>query len=200
MLPSERLGGGVLRSFAVEFPTVQLRLHVEALGAIYGDGPRPQGDPPGPFGAARGRGSRASSAVAAGSIPMVPVAAPDHPLGRMDRIPLGCGGATMRSLSSPIGRAFYRRARDYSVMSPKTWRLADSVVLYVRCCAKGIGRGNMPLPMIESGSGCRRARPACHARPSGWNLSFCGCLAGAIRRRVRRRHWLLGTVCRTRPA
>ena len=33
MLPAERLGK-VLRAFAREFPTVQLRLHVEALGAI----------------------------------------------------------------------------------------------------------------------------------------------------------------------
>ena len=33
MLPADRLGR-VLRAFAAEFPTVQLRLHVEALGAI----------------------------------------------------------------------------------------------------------------------------------------------------------------------
>ena len=33
MLPAERLGK-VLRAFAKEFPTVQLRLHAEALGAI----------------------------------------------------------------------------------------------------------------------------------------------------------------------
>jgi DNA-binding transcriptional LysR family regulator len=33
MLPAERLGT-VLRAFALEFPTVQLRLHVEALGGL----------------------------------------------------------------------------------------------------------------------------------------------------------------------
>lgn len=33
MLPAERLGK-VLRAFALAFPTVQLRLHVEALGAV----------------------------------------------------------------------------------------------------------------------------------------------------------------------
>jgi DNA-binding transcriptional LysR family regulator len=143
MLPSERLGR-VLRQFAVAFPTVQLRLHAEALGAITAmvlDGTAAVGIS-GPLAA----GVEGVECVAAGSVPMVPVAAPDHPLGRMERIPPGAGRDHTQLVLTDRSR--FTEGQDYSVMSPRTWRLADLGAKHA-LLREGIGWGNMPLPMVE---------------------------------------------------
>jgi len=157
MLPSERLGK-VLRAFAAEFPTVQLRLHVEALGAITAMvlDRRAVVGLSGPLAA----GVDGVECVAAGSVPMVPVAAPDHPLGRMERIPPGAGRDYTQLVLTD--RSHFTEGQDYSVMSPKTWRLADLGAKHA-LLREGIGWGNMPLPMIEpdliDGSLIRLAMP-----------------------------------------
>lgn len=144
MLPAERLGK-LLRAFAQQFPTVQLRLHVEALGAIVAmvlertavvgiSGPLSVG-------------VDGIEAMAAGAVPMVPVAAPDHPLGRMERILPGAGRDYTQLVLSDRSR--FTEGRDYSVTSPKTWRLADLGAKHA-LLREGIGWGNMPLPMIEA--------------------------------------------------
>ncbi|WP_176593701.1 LysR family transcriptional regulator [Sphingobium sp. EM0848] len=157
MLPTERLGK-VLRTFAVEFPTVQLRLHAEALGAVTAmvlDRKAIVGIS-GPLAA----GVDGVECIAAGSIPMVPVAAPDHPLGRMDHIPPGAGRDYTQLVLTD--RSPFTEGQDYSVMSPKTWRLADLGAKHA-LLREGIGWGNMPLPMIEpdlvSGTLVRLAMP-----------------------------------------
>ncbi len=144
MLPTERLGK-VLRAFADKFPTVQLRLHVEALGAIIAmvlDGKAIVGVS-GPLVV----GVDGIEHVAAGSIVMAPVAAPDHPLGRMTRIPPGAGRDYTQLVLSDRSR--FTEGRDYSVLSPKTWRLADLGAKHA-LLREGIGWGNMPLAMIEA--------------------------------------------------
>jgi len=144
MLPAERLGK-VLRTFAKEFPTVQLRLHVEALGAITAlvlDRTAIVGIS-GPLAA----GIEGVECIAAGSVPMVPVAAPDHPLGRMERIPPGAGRDYTQLVLSD--RSHTTEGQDFSVLSPKTWRLADLGAKH-SLLREGVGWGNMPLPMIES--------------------------------------------------
>lgn len=143
MLPSERLGK-VLRGFAAEFPTVQLRLHVEALGAITAmvlDGAAMVGIS-GPL----AMGVDGIERMTAGSILMVPVAAPDHPLGRMKHIPPGAGRDYTQLVLTDRSR--FTEGQDYAVVSPKTWRLADLGAKRALLC-EGIGWGNMPLPMIE---------------------------------------------------
>lgn len=143
MMPSERLGK-VLRSFAAEFPTVQLRLHVEALGAITAmvlDRTAAIGIS-GPLAA----GIEGVECIAAGSVPLVPVAAPDHPLGRMERIPPGAGREHTQLVLTDRSR--FTEGQDYSVTSPKTWRLADLGAKHA-LLREGVGWGNMPLPMIE---------------------------------------------------
>lgn len=157
MLPSERLGK-VLRAFAAEYPTVQLRLHVEALGAVTAMvlDRRAVVGLSGPLAA----GVDGVECVAAGSVPMVPVAAPDHPLGRMERIPPGAGRDYTQLVLTDRSR--FTEGQDYSVMSPKTWRLADLGAKHA-LLREGIGWGNMPLPMIEpdliDGSLIRLAMP-----------------------------------------
>lgn len=144
MFPAESLGV-ILRAFAAEFPTVQLRLHVEALGAITSmvlDGTAVIGLS-GPLFAGVG----GLESVSVGSVAMVPVAAPDHPLGRMDPILPGAGREYTQLVLSDRSR--FTDGKDFSVMSPKTWRLADLGAKHA-LLRQGIGWGNMPLPMIEA--------------------------------------------------
>lgn len=142
MLPAERLGK-ILRAFAQAFPTVSLRLHVEALGAIPAlvlerkaviglSGPL-------------ALGVEGLDSMSAGSTPMVPVAAPDHPLGRMAPIPAGAGRNYTQLVLTD--RSSFTAGRDFSVFSARTWRLADLGAKHA-LLREGIGWGNMPLPMI----------------------------------------------------
>lgn len=143
MLPADRLGK-VLRAFATEFPTVSLRLHAEALGAITAmvlDRTAVVGIS-GPLAA----GVEGVECISAGSVPMVPVAAPDHPLGRMERIAPGAGRDYTQLVLTDRSR--FTEGQDFSVLSPKTWRLADLGAKHA-LLREGIGWGNMPLPMIE---------------------------------------------------
>ncbi|MCW6530438.1 MULTISPECIES: LysR family transcriptional regulator [Sphingomonas] len=143
MLPAERLAK-TLRAFAAEFPTVQLRLHVEALGAVTAmvlDGTASIGLS-GPLFV----GVEEIESVSAGAVPLVPVAAPDHPLGRMARIAPGAGRDHIQLVLTD--RSHFTEGRDFSVVSPKTWRLADLGAKHA-LLREGIGWGNMPLPMVE---------------------------------------------------
>ncbi|MET0240698.1 MAG: LysR family transcriptional regulator [Sphingobium sp.] len=143
MLPSERLGK-VLRAFSNAFPTVKLCLHVEGLGAITAmvldrravvgiSGPLSQG-------------VEGIESMIAGSVPMVPVAAPDHPLGRMSVIAPGAGRDYTQLVLTDRSR--FTEGQDFAVSSPRTWRLADLGAKHA-LLREGIGWGNMPLPMIE---------------------------------------------------
>lgn len=144
MMPSERLGS-VLREFARCFPTVSLKLHVEALGAVTGlvlEG-RAQVGISGPLSAGR----EGLEAIAAGSVPMVPVTAPDHPLARMAEIPPGAARHHVQIVLSD--RSHYTDGRDFAVLSPRTWRLADLGAKHA-LLREGVGWGNMPLPAVHA--------------------------------------------------
>lgn len=142
MVPPERLAT-VLRGFASAFPTVQLRLHVEALGAISAmilartatigiSGPLAAEVPE-------------IDGKVAGATLLVPVAAPDHPLGRMTEILPGAGRDYIQLVLSD--RSGTTAGRDFGVVSAKTWRLADLGAKHA-LLREGIGWGNMPLPMV----------------------------------------------------
>ncbi|WP_404334789.1 LysR family transcriptional regulator [Sphingomonas sp. MMS12-HWE2-04] len=143
MLPTDRLGR-VLRAFRAEFPTVSLRLHVEALGAVTAlvlDGKAGIGM----------SGPLASDVdgiqlVAAGAVQLVPVAAPDHPLARLHPIPPGAARDHIQLVLTD--RSPITAGRDFAVQSPRTWRLADLGAKHA-LLREGIGWGNMPLPMVE---------------------------------------------------
>jgi DNA-binding transcriptional LysR family regulator len=168
MLPAERLGR-VLREFARTYPTVSLRLHVEALGAVTAmvlDGRAAIGVS-GPL----ALGTEGIDWIEAGAVPMVPVAAPDHPLGRMTEIAPGAGREHIQLVLTD--RSNFTAGRDFAVMSPKTWRLADLGAKH-SLLREGIGWGNMPLPLIEgdlvAGTLVRLAMPD---NPGG-NYRFAG--------------------------
>lgn len=143
MLPAERLGA-VLRAFAAEFPTVQPRLHVEALGAVGA-----MVDAGGAVLGISGPGSAHFDSLeraAAGTVRLVPVAAPSHPLARMEAIPSGAAAGHVQLVLSDRSRA--TEGQDFAVISPRTWRLADLGAKHA-LLREGIGWGNMPLPMVE---------------------------------------------------
>ena len=119
MLPPDRLGA-VLREFAATFPTVTLRLHVEALGAVTAlvlDGRAVLGIS-GPLSV----GIDALDRAYAGKVPLVPVAAPGHPLAA-GRVPPGAAREHVQLVLTD--RSPLTDGRDFSVLSARTWRLAD---------------------------------------------------------------------------
>jgi len=144
MLPTERVGA-VLRDFAQQFPTVQLRLHMEALGAVTAmvQGGAAMIGVSGPL----ALGVEGIESIAAGSATLIPVAAPDHPLGRMARIPPGAAREHTQLVLTDRSR--FTEGRDFSVISPRTWRLADLGAKHA-LLREGVGWGNMPLHMVAS--------------------------------------------------
>lgn len=142
MLPSTWLGN-TLNAFSREFPTVALRLHVEALGAVAAhvlNGTAMIGVS-GPLAAE----IEGIERVSLGSVPLVPVAAPDHPLAR-GRLRPGAGREHIQLVLTD--RSPLTAGRDFSVVSDRTWRLADLGAKHA-LLREGIGWGHMPVPLIE---------------------------------------------------
>lgn len=135
----------VLRAFTVHYPTVALRLHVEALGAVAAkvlDREAVIGIS-GPLNV----GMEGLDWHKAGSVELVPVAAPDHPLALES--PLRPGSARDHIQLVLSDRSPLTQGRDFSVLSPRTWRLADLGSKHA-LLRQGIGWGNMPLPIVEA--------------------------------------------------
>jgi DNA-binding transcriptional LysR family regulator len=143
LVPMHRVGN-LLRAFQIAFPTVSLRLYVEALGAVPQlviDGRAAIGVS-GPLAAEVGGLER----IAVGAVSLIPVAAPSHPLARMDPIPPGAVRDHIQLVLTD--RSKVTEGRDFSVLSPRSWRLADlgSKLALLR---EGVGWGNMPALMVE---------------------------------------------------
>lgn len=134
----------LLRDFQARFPTVALRLHVEALGAT----------------AALVLEGRATLAIAGpdildvpdieretiGSVEMVAVAAPIHPMAQMKRIAPGEARKHLQLVLTD--RSSLTEGRDFSVFSTRSWRLADLGAKHA-LLKEGIGWGSMPRHVIQ---------------------------------------------------
>lgn len=144
MLPAERLSE-ILRAFAGQFPTVPLRLHIEAMGAVAAlvlDGQASLGIA-GPVASEIDGLDR----IEAGAVTLVPVAAPDHPLARAGNLKPGAARDHIQLVLTD--RSPLTQGRDFAVQSPHTWRLADLGAKHA-LLREGIGWGNMPVSMVES--------------------------------------------------
>lgn len=142
MVPSATVAA-ILHEFQDVFPTVDLRLHVEALGAV----------------AALVLDKRADLGVAGpdiidlpeleraaiGSVELVPVAAPSHPLAQRGPIPPGEARHHLQLVLTD--RSTLTEGKEFSVVSPRTWRLADLGAKHA-LLLEGIGWGNMPRHAI----------------------------------------------------
>lgn len=138
MLPSATVAS-ILRDFQTAFPTVDLRLHVEALGAIAAlvwEGKADLGVA-GPDIVDLPELDR----LAVGSVAMVPVAAPAHPLAQQSPIALGEARKHLQLVLTD--RSPLTEGRNFSVVSPRTWRLADLGAKHA-LLLEAIGWGNMP--------------------------------------------------------
>lgn len=133
------------KEFAERFPITPLRLFVEGLGAAYEpvlDGRCHLGilgALPVPF------PSLVSERL--GEISLVMVAAADHPLAAVDgRIPREELGMHIQLVLTD--RSQLMVGRDYGVLSPTTWRLADLSTKHA-FLKQGLGWGGMPMHMVE---------------------------------------------------
>ncbi len=134
-----------LGEFSRKFPTVALRLKVEALGAVT----QAVLEGGAAFGIS-GPLELASDLLArgpAGSVTMIPVAAPGHPLAQMPGV---ISAATARDHIQLVltDRSQLTADRDFGVVAVKSWRLADLGAKHALLLA-GLGWGNMPEPMVE---------------------------------------------------
>jgi len=142
MVPGNMLAR-LLRDFQERFPSVPLRLHVEALGGI----------------AALILDGRATFGIAGpdiindpeleretvGGVALVPVAAPDHPLARLGTIPPGEARKHLQLVLTD--RSPLTADRDFFVLSPRSWRLADLGAKHA-LLREGIGWGSMPRHVV----------------------------------------------------
>ncbi|MBQ5949068.1 LysR family transcriptional regulator [Massilia sp. ST3] len=144
MFPIATLTAAVT-DFHQRFPSTPLRLYVEALGAVV----QPLLD------------GRCRIAVI-GSLPEVPpdcasefllgvpaavVAAPNHPLAAIEGQVLRTEAAKHVQLVL-TDRSTLTEGRNYGVLSPQVWRLADLGAKHAFLRA-GLGWGSMPLHMVE---------------------------------------------------
>ena len=135
----------VLDEFSRKFPTVALRLRVEALGAVT----QAVIEGAAAFGIS-GPLELASDLLArgpAGSVRLLPVAAPAHPLARMTGL-ISAGAARDHIQLVLTDRSRLTADRDFGVLAVKSWRLADLGAKHALLLA-GLGWGNMPEPMVD---------------------------------------------------
>ncbi|WP_372731901.1 LysR family transcriptional regulator [Novosphingobium sp.] len=135
----------ILREFQREFPTVRLRLHVEALGTIAAlviDRAADLG-----IGGPELVPLSELERIAIGEVQMIPVAAPGHPLARMDPVPPG--EARKHRQLVLTDRSRLTEGKDFSVLSADTWRLGDLGARHA-LMREGIGWGSMPDHAVEA--------------------------------------------------
>jgi len=142
MMPTSRLVDA-MQAFEQEFPTVTLRLHVEALGAVIQlvhagvahigiSGPLHVN-------------IAGIESIKAGGVQLVPVTAPSHPLAASPPPP---GAARNHVQLVLTDRSKLTGDREFGVIGVKSWRLADLGAKHALLLA-GIGWGNMPEPMVR---------------------------------------------------
>lgn len=141
MMPAE-VTARVLREFRLMFPTVALELNIEGLGAVaqllleeeaeLGIGGPVIGQHPG------------LERQAIGEIDLIPVAARGHPLTAPGIAP----GESRNHLQLVLAdRSRLTEGREFSVLSPQTWRLGDLGAKHT-LLREGLGWGNMPRAMV----------------------------------------------------
>ncbi|HEX7858484.1 MAG TPA: LysR family transcriptional regulator [Sphingobium sp.] len=141
-LPEHRVVDA-LTSFRAQFPTVTLHLYVETLGAVTKlvmDRVATIGIA-GPLVTVDG-----IEKIGVGSVRLVPVASPDHPLAVAGSNEPGAGREHVQLVLTD--RSPLTQGRDIAVIGTSTWRLADLSSKHM-LLKTGIGWGNMPLPMVE---------------------------------------------------
>ncbi|WP_308920342.1 LysR family transcriptional regulator [Janthinobacterium sp. J1-1] len=134
------------KAFAQRFPLTPLRLFVEGLGAGY----QPVLDGRCSIGilAALPLAFPSLAGERLTEVPLVAVAAPDHPLARAGgRLPRHALAKHVQLVLTD--RSSLMAGKDYGVSSPTTWRLADLSTKHA-FLRDGVGWGSMPLHMVQA--------------------------------------------------
>jgi DNA-binding transcriptional LysR family regulator len=84
--------------------------------------------------------------IGVGSVELIPVASPNHPLASSDLNVPGAGRELTQLVLSD--RSLLTKDKDFAVLSNRTWRLADLGAKHM-LLREGIGWGNMPAPMVQ---------------------------------------------------
>jgi DNA-binding transcriptional LysR family regulator len=135
----------LLRDFQAVFPTIDLRLHVESLGAV----------------AELVVSGRAQIGVAGpviadhpdlhmrtlGELELVPVAAPGHPLVQHGSIAPGMARRYRQLVLTDRSRL--TQGEDFAVFGTRSWRLGDLGAKHA-LLREGIGWGSMPRHMVAA--------------------------------------------------
>jgi len=142
MYPLDRLSA-LLRRFNDQFPTVPVRLLVETLGGV--ERAVRNGHAVIGIGNPLHMNMTGMRQTAMEGVPMIPVAAPGHPLAR-------AAGST-REASDYIQLILSERQsadrRDYGVVSLNSWRIEDLGAKHALLLA-GLGWGGMPEPTVHA--------------------------------------------------
>src|ERR1700731_883887 len=83
--------------------------------------------------------------IGVGSVELIPVTAPDHPLARAGRNAPGAGRDHIQLVLT--GRSRLTEGQDLGVIGSQTWRLADLGAKHM-LLKEGIGWGFMPERMV----------------------------------------------------
>jgi DNA-binding transcriptional LysR family regulator len=142
-LPASRVADA-LKAFRAEFPTVSLRLYIEALGAVR----QMVLDRTATIGIAAALDVEVAGIerIAVGSVELIPVAAPDHPLACAGRNAPGAGRDHIQLVLTD--RSPLTQGKDIGVVAAQTWRLADLGSKHL-LLKEGVGWGFMPEPMVR---------------------------------------------------
>lgn len=144
MLPTSRIIDA-MQAFEREFPTVALRLHVEALGAVTQlvlSGTATVG-----ISGPEHKGMAGLEQIRIGGVDLIPVAAPTHPLA--EKTSNAPGAARHHVQLVLTDRSALTEGKDFGVVGVRSWRLADLGSKHALLLA-GIGWGSMPEPMVRA--------------------------------------------------
>lgn len=146
MMPGD-VTAATLREFRRLFPTVALSLNIEGLGAVAQCLLEARSDLA--IGGPVIGNHPALERQALGEVDLIPVASPDHPLARASAAGNVAPGLSRQHLQLVLAdRSDLTQGREFSVLSPQTWRLGDLGAKH-SLLRQGLGWGNMPREMVQ---------------------------------------------------
>jgi DNA-binding transcriptional LysR family regulator len=145
IVPSE-IVVDMLRAFRSRYPTVSLNVTVGTLGIVMDaviNGRAAVG-----FGGSMATRSNQIVSERIGESGMIPVAAPDHPLGMLGRT-ISLADVRDETQLVVYDASGLTKGRDFNVFSLKTWRVSDNATkhLFIR---GGLGWGGLPAYLVKA--------------------------------------------------
>lgn len=134
----------LLSAFEEDFPTVDIRLHVGAIGVVHDQVARQIAHVG--FGGEPNRGDGQVVLQPMGFASLVPVAAPSHPLARAQPpIPRSVARQYTQIVITDV--TDQTRGRDFGAIADRTWRMTDMGLKHELTLA-GLGWGGLPYAKV----------------------------------------------------